>query len=84
MTEHEAIAAMIEAGRALVALHPEIDGIRLTVQDTSGRVLVWYDIPSAEREWEMKQEAEWYRREREEAAALRRARGEAEPSPPWE
>jgi 1,4-alpha-glucan branching enzyme len=86
--EERALRAMTDAGRAFIALHPEIDVIKLTFfSEEHGLQYIFY-IHSAEREWELRQAAERERRELEEQEALRRARREPETKPvtddgPW-
>jgi hypothetical protein len=81
MTEQEAYAAMTEAGRALIAAHPEIDEIKVVFKNSEGGLLHSFWIYSAKRQFEIDQATEQHRREMAAAAALRRARGEPEPDP---
>ena len=82
MTEQEAYAAMTEAGRALIAAHPEIAEIKVQGERSDGGLIFTFWIHSAERQFEIDQAAEQQRREMDAAAALHRARGEPEPPPP--
>jgi hypothetical protein len=80
----KALQAMTEAGRAIIALNPKIDAIKVTYADSGDGILATSYIFSAERQWELDEAAKRLARESRERKALRRARGEPEPpEPDW-